>query len=67
MKLVVLLLLFAIIVSLGSGLFYLSKDDKGSRRLLNSLRVRVVLSATLVALLVTGYFMGWIAPPTAPP
>ena len=62
MKFVVLLLLFAIIVSLGSGLFFLSKDDKGSPRLLNALKIRVALSVTLVVFLVTGYFMGWIAP-----
>ena len=67
MKLVVLVLLLAIIVSLGSGLFFLRKDNQGSPRLLNALKVRVALSATLVAVLVAAYFMGWIAPATALP
>jgi len=60
MKLIVLILLLAIVVSLGYGLIFLSKDDRGSRRLLNALRVRVALSAILVAFLVLSYFMGWM-------
>ena len=62
MKLIVLVLLLAIIVSLGSGLFYLSKDDQSSPRVLKALKIRVALSVTLVAFLLTAYFMGWIAP-----
>ena len=65
MKLVVLLMLTAIIVSLGSGLFFLTRDDRGSTRLLTALKVRVLLSIALVALLVLFYFLGWIQPPTA--
>jgi uncharacterized membrane protein len=60
MKLIVLILLLAIVVSLGYGLVFLSKDNRGSKRLLNALRVRVALSAILVAFLVLSYFMGWM-------
>jgi len=60
MKLIVLILLLAIVVSLGYGLIFLSKDARGSRRLLIALRVRVALSAILVAFLVLSYFMGWM-------
>lgn len=60
MKLVVLLLLVAIIVSLGSGLFFLYRDQEGSTRVLKALKVRVVLSILLIVLLVVGYRFGWI-------
>ena len=62
MKLVVILILLAIVASLGSGLFFLAKDDQGSTRMLTALKVRVALSAVLVAFLVFGYFQGWINP-----
>ncbi len=62
MKLLVLLLLLAIIVSLGSGLFFLGKDNEGSSRTLKALTIRVSLSVLLVALLVSAYFLGWIEP-----
>ncbi len=60
MKLVVIVLLLAIIASLGSGLYYLAKDGQNSPRLLNALKVRVALSAVLVLFLVASYLMGWI-------
>lgn len=65
MKLVVLLLLAAIVASLGSGLFYLARDDRGSPRVLKALKLRVALSATLIAFLVLSYLFGWIDPMTA--
>lgn len=62
MKLVVLLLLVAVIVSLFSGLFFLAKDkhQPNSPRLLNALKMRVVLSIALVLFLVVSYQLGWI-------
>lgn len=63
MKIFVIVMLIAIVASLGSGLFYLSKDDQGSPRVLNALKVRVVLSAILVIALVVSYFAGLIGPP----
>ncbi|MDH4110417.1 MAG: twin transmembrane helix small protein [Gammaproteobacteria bacterium] len=66
MKLIVIILLLAIAASLGSGLFYLAKDDQGSPRVLRALKIRVALSATLIAFLLVAYFAGWIEPMTAP-
>ena len=60
MKIVVIVLLLAIVVSLGSGLFFLAKDDQNSTRLLNALKLRVALSAVLVLFLVVSYYTGWI-------
>jgi len=62
MKLIVLLLLGAVVVSLFSGLFFLAKDKDhpNSPRLLNALKVRVALSIALVLFLVISYKLGWI-------
>ena len=65
MKLVILILLLAVIVSLASGLVFLRKDSRhpgGSRRMLKALKIRVALSALLVLLLVASYYFGWISP-----
>jgi hypothetical protein len=62
MKLIVFALLAAIIISLGSGLYYLSRDDSDSRKVLKALKLRVALSAVLILFLVASYFMGWIQP-----
>jgi len=61
-KLLVLTILLAIIISLASGLWFLARDDQGSTRVLTALKVRVALSAILVSFLIFGYFQGWIAP-----
>jgi Na+-transporting NADH:ubiquinone oxidoreductase subunit NqrD len=62
MKVIVLILLAAVIVSLFSGLFFLvrDKDAPDSTRMLTSLKIRVVLSVCLVGFLVAAYLLGWI-------
>lgn len=60
MKLVVFILLAAIVISLGSGLFYLTHDNADSQKVLRALKIRVVLSAVLIAFLVASYYMGYI-------
>lgn len=62
MKLVLIIILLAIVASLASGLWFLAKDDRGGTRLLTALKIRVVLSALLIAFLVFGYYQGWISP-----
>lgn len=62
MKLVILMVLLAVIASLASGLYFLTTDGRGSPRVLKALKIRVALSALLVALLILSYFMGWISP-----
>ena len=63
MKYVVFTLLAAILLSLGSGLYYLSRDDADSPKVLKALKIRVALSAILIIFLVASYFLGWIHPP----
>ena len=62
MKLVVLILLAAVVASLGSGLYFLTKDDKGSPRMLKALKIRVALSIVLILFLVISFQFGWITP-----
>ncbi len=64
MKIFVIAMLIAIVASLGSGLFFLSKDDQGSPRVLKALKVRVALSAILLLALLGAYFLGWLGPET---
>ena len=64
MKLIVLILVAAVVISLFSGLFFLAKDKDhpSSPRLLNALKMRVALSIALVLFLVVSYQVGWITP-----
>ena len=62
MKFIVLILLAAILISLGTGLFYLRREDADSPKMLRALQVRVGLSLVLVLFLVASYFLGWIQP-----
>jgi hypothetical protein len=62
MKLVVFAMLAAILLSLGSGLYYLSRDDADSTKVLRALKIRVALSTLLILFLVVSYFLGWIEP-----
>ena len=67
MKYVVFTLLAAILISLGSGLYYLSRDDADSPKVLKALKIRVALSAILIIFLVAAYFLGWIQSPNTSP
>ena len=60
MEYIVYVLLAAIVISLGTGLFYLRREDADSTKMLKALQVRVALSATLIGFLVLAYFMGWL-------
>ena len=61
-KLLIVIIFLAIIVSLGSGLFALVDDKGKSKRLVNSLTVRISLSVLLFALLIIAYMTGLIQP-----
>lgn len=63
MKYVVFTLLAAILISLGSGLYYLSREDADSPQVLKALKIRVALSAFLIVFLVASYYLGWIQRP----
>lgn len=64
MKYIVFALLAAIVISLGTGLFYLRREDADSPKMLRALQIRVGLSLVLILFLTASYFLGWIEPPT---
>jgi hypothetical protein len=61
-KFLIVAVLFAIVLSLGSGLFHLVKDDRGSKKMVNALTVRIALSVALFILLFIAWQQGMIAP-----
>lgn len=60
LKAAIVLLMLALLASLGSGFYFLMKDqgNKNKRRTVNSLGVRLALAAGLVALIVYGVATG---------
>lgn len=62
MKAFIVVAFIGIVVVLGAALVFLMRDRGSSGRMLNMLRLRVALSATLVALIWFSYYMGWIRP-----
>jgi hypothetical protein len=58
LKAAIILLLLATLVSLFSGLFFLVKDESQTSRVVNSLTVRVILTALTVALIAWGFYSG---------
>ncbi len=61
MKAIVFILLAAIVVSLGSGLYFLTRDKQDSTRMLKALKLRVALSIVLLAFLLSAFYFGWIS------
>jgi cytochrome bd-type quinol oxidase subunit 2 len=62
-SLVALLCLVAIIASLGSALFHLSRGtEEDSRKLARALTLRIALSLVLFALLMLAWYFGFITP-----
>jgi len=61
-KIVVLLFIALILYSLGSGLYYLARDKRGSERVVKALTWRIGLSLLLFAMLFIAFGLGWITP-----
>jgi len=61
-KILIIVVLVAIVLSLGSGLFHLVKDDGQSKRMVNALTVRIALSVLLFVLLFVAWKSGLIVP-----
>jgi len=62
LKILIVVILVAILISLGSGLFFLVRDKSHSRRMLNALTLRVSLSVLLFVLLLVAWYAGLIQP-----
>ena len=61
-KYLIVIVMIAIVISLGSGLFFMLKDEGGSKQMVNSLTVRIALSVTLFVLLFVAWYFGLIQP-----
>ena len=61
-KIFVVILFILILFSLGSGLFYLVKDQGKTKRTANALTFRIAISLIAFLLLVIGYLTGLIQP-----
>ena len=60
MRIVILILLFAVLASLFSGLYFVYKDKGGSNRAVISLTIRIALSIVVFVILMASYYFGWI-------
>ncbi|MBU6421238.1 MAG: twin transmembrane helix small protein [Gammaproteobacteria bacterium] len=59
---VVLAILLVIVVSLFSGLYYMLHDRGQSTRAVKALTLRIAISLILFAVLMIGYWTGWLHP-----
>jgi Protein of unknown function (DUF2909) len=62
LKTLILLLLGAIVVSLGKAMFHLTSGPDESGRMVRALTVRITLSIALFALLMLVWYFGGISP-----
>ncbi len=62
MRIVVVLVLIAIIVSLFTALVFLYRDKGHGTRVVKALAIRVALSVGLFLFLMISYYFGWIGP-----
>ena len=60
--LLIIAFLIAIVWNLGAGLYYMMSDKGESKRTVNALTKRIVLSVVLILLVVLGIYSGWIKP-----
>ena len=60
MRIVIVVLLFAVIASLFSGLYFVYKDKGNSNRAVISLTIRIVLSLLAFGILMASYYFGLI-------
>lgn len=61
-KILIVACLIAIVISLGSGLFYLVNDKGDSKKMVRALTVRIALSVALFVLLFIAWQQGLIQP-----
>ncbi|HTV52056.1 MAG TPA: twin transmembrane helix small protein [Steroidobacteraceae bacterium] len=65
LRLIIILMLIAIVASLGSALFHLARgrrDEQDSRKMARDLTIRIGLSIVLFALLMAAWYAGLISP-----
>lgn len=61
-KIIILVIMLAIAISLGSALFYLLKRKEAGSNVAKALTLRIGFSLALFILLLIAFAMGWIKP-----
>lgn len=61
-KIILVALLLFVVVSLFTAFYYLIKDPASSRRVVNTLFIRVGISLFIMILLLVGTQLGWVKP-----
>ena len=62
MKVIIVLMMLAIVASLGSALFYLLKTKDTGANMAKALSYRIGFSLLLFVLLLVAFAMGWLKP-----
>ena len=60
MKILVVVLLFLVIVSLFSALFFMNRDKGNSKRMVTALTFRIVLSVAIFLILIGSFYFGLV-------
>jgi succinate dehydrogenase/fumarate reductase cytochrome b subunit len=60
--LLIVAFLAVILWNLGAGLYYMLVDKGTTKRTVNALTRRIVVSVALILLLILAMYMGWITP-----
>ena len=60
MKFLVVVLLFLVLISLFSALFFMYRDRGNSRRMVTALTLRIALSVAIFLILIGSYYFGLI-------
>jgi hypothetical protein len=62
MKIIIVLMLIAILISLGSALYYLVRKQESPEKIAKALTWRISLSLTLFFMIMLAFLLGWIQP-----
>ena len=63
LKILLIVAFLAVILwNLGAGLYYMLVDKGTTKRTVNALTRRIVVSVALILLLILAMYMGWITP-----
>ncbi len=62
MQILIVMMLIAIVGSLGHALFSMSSGPDRARQMAQALTVRISISVALFAVILMGYHFGWIEP-----
>lgn len=58
----IIILLLAVVLTMGTSMVFLVRDNTSRRRTLNALKLRIVLSITLIVVFIVSVAMGWLQP-----